>query len=141
MSVPHSQLAIIHVAKQQLGLSEADYRRLLRDAAGVESSRSLTPAGFKAVMAAFSERGFVSYQVRRSFGRRAGMATPAQVAYLRKLWTEYTGGENESSLQVWLEHYYHVSHLRFVNAAIAGKAIVALKSMMGRQALNQQTGA
>lgn len=52
MTDTHRQAAIskIHIAKTQLGLADADYRRLLQDVGGVKSSKDLTVQGFDAVL-------------------------------------------------------------------------------------------
>lgn len=43
-------LAAIHILKKELGLSDADYRAILRDEAGVASAAQLGPDGDRAVM-------------------------------------------------------------------------------------------
>jgi phage gp16-like protein len=53
-----NQIKLVHVAKRQLGLDEADYRQILLDVAGVGSSKDLTPRGFEDLMAHFEHRGF-----------------------------------------------------------------------------------
>jgi hypothetical protein len=58
MKISKKEIALIHVAKSQLGLSEDEYRDLLRSVAGVESSRDLTPPGLQKLLARFKEMGF-----------------------------------------------------------------------------------
>lgn len=45
-----SQLAAIHIAKKEAGLSEKNYRKLLDYVAGVSSSKYLSDDGYQAVM-------------------------------------------------------------------------------------------
>lgn len=52
------QLQLIHVAKRQLGLDDADYREVLREKGGVGSSKALTVRGLEDVMAHFEHMGF-----------------------------------------------------------------------------------
>lgn len=134
------QVSLLHVAQNRLGLDKATYRDVLRRAAGVESSTQLDQPGFDAVMDEFARLGFVSDARERTFGERAGMATPKQVAHIRKLWAEYTDGQGtEASLGKWLERSFHVSSLRFLPADTAPKAITALRKMTARHAAERET--
>lgn len=54
----HSQLQLLHLAKRQLDLEEADYRLVLRNVGGVASSKLLTQPAFERVMAFLESRGF-----------------------------------------------------------------------------------
>ena len=53
------QIAVVHVAKNQLGLDEESYRDVLANHGGVSSSKQLGYKGFKAVMAHFEKSGFI----------------------------------------------------------------------------------
>jgi len=135
MALTRKQTALIKVAVKQLGLSDDDYRAVLRDEAGVESSRDLDNDGFDAVMARFRARGFRPTATPPTYGHRAGMATPAQAAYIRSLWNEYTDGVGDDrSLGKWLQRTVKVSDLRFVSFAAARKAITGLRAMVEKKA-------
>ena len=135
MALTGKQTALIHVAKTQLGLGDDDYRAVLLREAGVETSRDLDNDGFDAVMARFKALGFKPSDTPRSYGRRAGMATPAQVAYIRSLWNEYTDGVGDDrSLGKWLQRTVKVTDLRFVSFAAARKAIAGLRAMVEKKA-------
>jgi len=134
MPLDRKQISLIHVAKAQLRLEDDDYRAILRSFGGVESSADLEPPGFLRVMDAFSRLGFRSDFSKRNFGERAGMASPRQVATIRKLWAEYTAGEGtDKTLGKWLERTLKVSSLRFMASDVAPKAITALKAMKARK--------
>lgn len=133
MPLTRKQLALIHLAKKQLQLDDEDYRALLKAAAGVASAKELDKAGFDRVMECFEGLGFQSSRRPRTFGKRAGMATPAQVDYIRSLWQQFSGRDDEKSLNRWLEHWFGVSSLRFADSHVAGQALTALKAMVGRQ--------
>lgn len=134
MALTKKQTALIHVAKAQLGLSDDDYRAVLRDEAGVGSSRNLDNDGFDAVMERFRSLGFKPTDTPPAYGRRAGMATPAQVSYIRSLWSEYTDGVGDDrSLGKWLQRTVKVSDLRFVSFAAARKAITGLRAMVEKK--------
>jgi phage gp16-like protein len=132
--ISKQQLSVVHVAKARLGLCDDDYRALLKQAAGVESARDLDAWGFARIMEAFERLGFQSTFASRNLGnRRAGMASPAQVALMRSLWREGGYGEGDDrSLDRYLDHHFHVSSVRFVDAARAPKIIAGLKNMARR---------
>ncbi|SMH32078.1 regulatory protein GemA [Azospirillum agricola] len=134
MPLSRNKIAVIQVARQQLGLTEEDYRSLLRNYGGVASSKDLSDDGFEAVMFRLSQLGFRSTWNRANLGYRADMATPRQVAYIRRLWKDYTNGTgDDASLGKWLESKFKVSSVRFIPAANAQKIITALKSMQDRK--------
>lgn len=54
-----AQIKLVQIARRQLGLEEADYRLILRNLGGVESTTKLTHRGMEDVMAFFEARGFV----------------------------------------------------------------------------------
>lgn len=126
---------ILHVARRQLGLTEDDYRAVLKRCAGVESSRDLCLRGFNAVMDHFKRLGFKSTSKRKPMAARAGMAAPGQVQMIRGLWADYTEGQGtDATLGKWLERTFHVSALAFVSAEVAPKAIKALRVMAAKKA-------
>jgi hypothetical protein len=129
-----AKVALVHVAKRRLAMEDADYRTVLLRAAGVESARDLTAAGFRQVMEAFALLGFQSDGAATNFGRRAGMATPGQVAAIRRLWREFTAGEGtDATLGKWLAKHWHISALRFLPAELAPKVLIALRAMCARR--------
>ena len=101
---------------------------------GVESSKDLDQDGFELVMQGFAAMGYRSDFTKSFYGRRRGMATPAQISRIRQLWGEYTGGGGgKLSLDNWLERTFGVSALRFLTAGQAEKALKALWAMRNRQ--------
>ena len=58
MPVGRKKKALLHIAKEDLHLSEESYRQILKGVAGVESSTRLTREGFGRVMERFQEMGF-----------------------------------------------------------------------------------
>ncbi|WP_430913138.1 regulatory protein GemA [Methylobacterium sp. sgz302541] len=127
------RVAVVQVARRQLGLDEAQYRAVLHHhGGGAASAKDLDEAGFEAVMAYFNAFGFRSTWMRRSYGNRPGMASPKQVALIRGLHREWSGVEDEAALNRWLDASFKVSALRFLTAGGAQQAITALRSMTGR---------
>lgn len=56
--ISRAKIALLHVAKAQLGWSDDLYREILRHHAGVDSSRDLDDAGFKRVLDHAKALGF-----------------------------------------------------------------------------------
>jgi len=136
MPISAKQMSLVHVAVARLHLDDATYRSILREVAGVDSSRDLDRESFERVMDRFARLGFKSEFRERTFGHRAGMATPAQVEKLRGLWSDYTAGEGtDVTLGKWLDRHFKVSALRFLTTGQAHKAIGALSKMIDRRSL------
>jgi len=127
------QLALIHLAKKQLGFEDDMYRAILYKLGGVESAKDLDAAGFKAVMEYFNSWGFKSTWRERTYGDRDGRASPRQVELIRKLWREYSGGDDAAALNKWLERTCKLSALAFLTPQAAQKAITGLKKMIARK--------
>ncbi|MCG8635427.1 MAG: regulatory protein GemA [Desulfobacterales bacterium] len=68
------QLAVIHIAKKQVGMTEEEYLDLL-GSVRVESAKDLTPKTFNIVMNHFEQLGFVSKSKSRSKRRVENPAT------------------------------------------------------------------
>lgn len=135
MALARRKLSLIHIAKARLGLGDAVYREILMHYGGVSSSRDLDQTGFELVMEAFHRRGFQSDFAKRNFGRRPGMASARQVAYIRHLWANYTDGQgDDKSLGKWLDHTFKVTALRFVRVELAPKVTTALRAMNAKRA-------
>ena len=135
MALTRKQTALLHVAKKHLALADEDYRAILRQEAGVASSRDLDADGFEAVLRRFAGLGFKPGPRAPSFGHRVGMASPRQVAFIRSLWREYTDNAGtDRSLGNWLNRTFKVSDIRFVTYGTASKIITALLAMKGRKA-------
>jgi hypothetical protein len=128
-----SKLALLQVAKSRLGLTEDDYRAILENYGGSRSARGLDGRGFDAVMDRFRALGFTSTARARSYGERAGMASPGQVATVRKLWGDWADDPSEANLNAFIQRTAKVSALRFLDAPSAGAVITALKAMVERK--------
>lgn len=139
------QIAVVHIAKDRLRMTDEDYRALLWEAAGVSSSRDLDGAGFRAVMNRFEALGFVAGNPKApQYGAREGMATAAQIGAIRAQWRSWYDGEEEARAQAlrrWMERCYRVSDLRFCDVTTAQKAIEGLKAMNERRRRGMQTEA
>lgn len=133
--VTGKQIALIHVAKRDLGLDDDSYRDILTRFGRVTSAADLDAKGFYAVMKYLTALGFRSNWTLRTYGYRPTMATPPQVDLIRSLWRRYIGAadENDAELNKWLHHSQKISSLRFVDNKKAAKVISALKAMVARR--------
>lgn len=136
--LPRDKIALVHVARRDLDMADEVYRSMLREVAGVASSADLTESGFLAVMARFQRLGFQGRPA--PLGERIGMATDAQLSYIRGLWSQWLGRPDEAALTAWLGRKFHVSAIRFLDVVSAQKAIEGLKRMVERKAIAKNEG-
>lgn len=122
------ELAQIHIAIKQLGMSEDDHRALLSSVCGVTSAGDLDDAGRRAYLAHLKKLGF--RPVRRA-GERT-QADDAQSRKIRALWlTLHTLGAvrnpSESALAAYVERTTRVAALQWLNARQTETVIESLK--------------
>ena len=139
MTVSRSQLALIHLAAKDRGLTDDQYRSALAQIGGVTSAKDLDAEGFTAMMGYFEYIGFAPIAAKGpNYGPRDGMASFAQMELIRSLWSEITrrtyAGEDE--FNKWLLGKFKVSALRFLKKDTAQKVITAL--MMWKRRLREQ---
>jgi phage gp16-like protein len=78
------ELALIHMAKAQLGLTREDYEHVLRAVTGKTSAADLDAAGREKLLKRFKERGFL---VKAKAGSaRAAFIREPQVKKLLAMW-------------------------------------------------------
>lgn len=133
MALARKQLSVIHLAKKRLGLADDDYRAILTQEGGVSSAAELDGLGFQRVMDRLAALGFKSDWRERTLGDRPGMATPAQVEAVRRLWREWHGADDDAALGRWLDRSFKVSALRFLDREAVDKAINGLRAMVARR--------
>jgi hypothetical protein len=140
MSLAPDQLKLIHFARRQLAMEEADYRALLERVAQVRSAKDLDYAGFDAAMREFKRLGFRGNDGVVE-GDRPGMASAAQQALILRLWKRRTGTKDRRALGRWLSKHYKVADLRFLEADAASKAIVGLERICEHREAKQRAAA
>lgn len=77
MAISRKKIALLHIAAQQVGLTEAEYRGLLASV-GVSSSVQLSEGQFDTIMAHLKRAGFV-------YRKPKGNPTPSKKKLLKKL--------------------------------------------------------
>jgi hypothetical protein len=79
-------IALIHIAKQDLGLSDADYRALLHGATGIYSCKDMNINQLNATLRAFENLGW-KRKIKRSAGKKVRKFDPTQNdPRLKKIW-------------------------------------------------------
>ena len=123
------RIALVHVAKAKLKMSDEDYRKALADYADVCSAAELSDEGFDRLMAYFRSLGFVSdaRRTRVADKPQRGTASQAQIDLIVALWTEVTNDPSVRKLEAWIENHHGISALRFVTGAKAQKIIGSLQ--------------
>lgn len=127
------QLAMVHVAKKQLALSDESYRAILMRVTGRESSRDCTPSELDRLVAEFKRLGWTSKTQPNGYSDRP---------YVRKvyaLWKEagVVGAVQNASkpaLRAFTERQTGKAAPEFLTPAEANSVSEALKAMIARQA-------
>lgn len=134
-SLRKEQLALIHLAKKETGLSEENYRALLEGAAGVSSSKELpNEQAFNAVIKAFETLGFKKKPATsRPKPTHFWRCTDSQRAKIEVLWKNVARNPSEESLRRYIARIIHVDHPAWIAKEDATKMIISL-SALARQA-------
>jgi hypothetical protein len=152
-SLSRGQIAVLHVAKKALCLSDDEYRGALLAHGDADSAKSLDYKGFRAVMMHFERCGFkqlskqshkqsTAYPVRpesvegRPYGR-PGMATDKELRKIYASWwalggSYYERGQELRSLRGFLRKRFRVDHENFLSSRQAWQVIEGIKGIGGR---------
>ncbi|PYF08230.1 uncharacterized protein DUF1018 [Rhodobacter viridis] len=132
-TITPKHFAIIRVAKEQVGMSEDDYRALLSRLTGQETAKALTPQTFKKLMAHFEALGFISTEAKKNASRHPLKATEAQMRKISELWAIFTDGTGtETSLRHWMEKRGYGCSVGWLDGGTARRVIGALTKMVAR---------
>lgn len=132
MSGARAQIAMIHVAKKQLALTDESYRAILARITGHDSSRDCTPAELDLVIDEFKRLGWRPKPKPNAYSDRP---------YVRKvyaLWAEagrVGAVENASkpALRAFTERQTGKAAPEFLTPAQANSVSEALKAMIARR--------
>lgn len=122
MAIDRKKLAVIHIVKKELGLSDEDYRNILERETGVRSAKDLDPQSFQRLMRYFTRSGY--YRINQ-YG-----LTFRQKAYINHLAEEL--GWNEHHLNNFIAKYFKKPAVTELNKKEASKVIEALKNIHQR---------
>jgi hypothetical protein len=136
-------MAIIHLAKKQIGLDEEAYRAIL-SGAGVSSAKDIgTDAQFSTVMDAFTLLGFKSSGNSRInkyrsavHGSSPAMITRRQEYYVKGLWELASRAKDERSLRRMIRRIGKVDDISFLTRRNASALILALRDICWKAGFN-----
>ena len=120
------KIALVHIIKKELNLSDEEYRNILWDASGVRSSKDLDEEKFRKLMSFFVRSKY--YQVNK-FG-----LTMRQKLYIKYL-AQNLGWEIDH-LNNFIHKYYHEPNVDKLTKKEAIRAIESLKNIKEHQKCN-----
>jgi hypothetical protein len=116
----NKKLAVIHIVKRELGLTDQQYRDILEKTAGVRSAKDLDDIGFRRLM---------HYFVRtRHYRDSRDSITLRQKMFIRHLREE--AGWSGEHFRNFLKKYYRKTDLDRFSKKEAGKVIESLKNII-----------
>jgi len=133
----NKQIALVHVACKQLGISEDDRHGIQEAVGGARSLTRMSEQGWRNLVRHFEARGFKSplalehpeFEIRNSKSK-----------LLRKLYMEwrdlrgyYEPGKERAALRGFLRKRFGTDHERFLSPEQAIKAIEAVKAIKKRR--------
>lgn len=135
-----SMIAKVHIAKQQLGLDEDDYRAMLVRITGHNSAGLMNEAQLAAVLAEFEKSGFTA-KARPKGPRPADHAVALKA---RALWISLghlgaIDNPSEQALEAFARRQLKVDRLQWANQRHGNLLIEALKAIAERHGWDQST--
>ncbi|MEW6594283.1 MAG: regulatory protein GemA [Thermodesulfobacteriota bacterium] len=121
----HKKLAVIHIVKKELGLSDQAYRDALEKITGVRSARDLDEAGFRTLMRHFAKS--------RHYRVNAQGMTFRQQLFIRHLAEDL--GWDQTHFRNFLRKYYKKDDLAALSRSEASKVIESLKQILAHRPL------
>jgi hypothetical protein len=119
MPIDQKKLAVIHITKKELGLSDDEYHRILQEAAGVSTAKDLDEQSFRRLM---------NFFVRSKYYR----LNKEGLTIKQKLYIDYLArvlGWSQDHVNHFINKYYHVDRLELLTKKNASKVIESLKSV------------
>lgn len=135
--ITKTQIKKIHTLISVLKMPDDLYRRMLKGAFEVTSSKEMTLVQARRIIliledfARIFHRGEQSYYEAhfQDLGYRPGMANPGQLQKIEATWNRLCPhtGESQGSLRNFLNRHFKVSDMRFLDSVTAGKVLYVLK--------------
>ena len=120
MTVNHKKLAVIHIVKRELGLSDDEYREILLRETGVRSAKDLDEKGFRRLMRYFA--GSRHYRINK-YG-----LTFRQKLFINHLVDDL--GWDVQHLKNFLNKYYKKTEVNKLTKREASNVIESLKNIL-----------
>ncbi len=121
--IDRKKLALIHIVKKELGLSDPEYRDMLENAAGVRSAKELDDEKFQKLINYFAR----SRHYRQS---PAGM-TLKQKLFIKNLASQMNWSREH--LANFMNKYYHKRDIDSLTKKEAANMIESLKNIRERE--------
>lgn len=135
-------IQLVHVGKSKLGLTEDAYRAFLGGVvSGKESAGDMTVRQLEAVLRTMRRMGFPQTPRRVKPIEQGGMATPAQLEYIKGMWAVCARNKTDTALLAFVKRIAHVDALRFLSIDKAREVILALRDMMVKAGFDPDTSA
>lgn len=123
MTLDRKKLAVIHIVKRELCLSDDEYRDILQREAGVRSARDLDEKGFRRLMRSFTASRH--YRVNQ-YG-----LTLRQKLFINHLVEDLAW--NKDHFRNFLNKYYKKNAIDKLTKKEASKVIESLKHILSKQ--------
>lgn len=133
----NNDLAMIHIAKKQLGFDDETYRQMLWTIGRVKSSKYLDFAGRNRVLDFLKSRGFKAKPATKAKGKNTTLSNEPQHKMIRGLWLElYDMGvvldASEQAILRFVKNQKKVDRMEWLTQNQASDLIEALKKWMQR---------
>ncbi len=119
----HKKLAVIHIVKKELGLTDQEYRDALEKITGVRSARELDERGFRTLMRHFAKS--------RHYRVNARGLTFRQQLFIKHLVDDL--GWEETHFRNFLRKYYKQEAVAALSRREASKVIESLKQILAHR--------
>ena len=117
--IDYKKLAVVHIVKKELGLSDQKYRDTLEKVTGVRSAKDLDERNFRKLMNYFARSKY--YRINRD-----GL-TFRQKVYIKNLRAQL--GWNDLHFTNFLKKYYKKETIETLTKKEASKVIESLKNI------------
>ena len=131
-------IQLVHIGKQKMGLTEDAYRAFLDGIAGKNSCAAMTVRQLEAALRAMRRHGF-PIEARRARPEEKGMASMAQLEYIKGMWAKCARNKSDNALRIFVSRIAKVKSLRFLTADSARGVILALRDMMAKAGYDPDT--
>jgi hypothetical protein len=131
-------IQLIHVGKAKLGLDGEAYHAFLSGVCGKESAADM---GVKELEKALREMRRLGFEAkpRRVKPIEKGLATLAQLEYIKGMWQVCARNKSERALLAFVKRIAHVDCLHFLDERAAQDIILALRDMMAKAGFDPGT--
>ena len=132
-------IQLVHIGKAKMGLSEEAYRAFLDGVCGRDSAAKMTVKQLEQTLKAMRQNGFSSHTPNRVKPEEKGLATLAQLEYIKGMWRKCARNKSDTALQFFVYRIARVQTLRFLTVHTAQDVILALRKMMIKAGFDPDT--